>query len=122
MRPWKVTHSITLKDVMAKSFYEVLKVEPGIGSWELTKKYNACVSEYHPEKGGNVDIFKYIKLVYEVLKSPATRSEYDLHGKEKFQSKVMSLQSPVELPVSASSGVMASGKCKCRLLPSTKVS
>ena len=41
-----------------------------------------CMAKiYHPDKGGSALAFRYIKMVFEVLRDPRTRNQYDMLGK-----------------------------------------
>ncbi len=66
------------------SFYDVLGVLPGATNSMLRKAYGKLALKHHPDKGGDVEIFKYIAMVFDVLSSPAKRKLYDETGKGSF--------------------------------------
>jgi len=81
-KPKPVLHD--LKYFMALTFYEIFGVQPSASANAIKKAYNALALNYHPDKGGDVEVFKYIVMAYGVLLNKKTRSQYDAHGKAKF--------------------------------------
>ena len=66
------------------SFWDVLGVDPGSTTAQLRKAYGTCSLRYHPDKGGDQETFKFITMVYNVLKTPELRQKYDEQGKDPF--------------------------------------
>ena len=75
---------MTVADLMKLSFYEVLGVLPGVSNVMLRKAYGKLAMQHHPDKGGDPEVFKYIKRVYDVLTNNTTRERYDQNGKAEF--------------------------------------
>jgi curved DNA-binding protein CbpA len=48
---------------------------------EIKQKYRILAQIHHPDKGGDEEKFKRIKLAYEVLSDPVKREKYDSTGK-----------------------------------------
>ena len=46
----------------------------------IKQRYRTLAQMYHPDKGGDEDIFKHIKLAYEILSDPDRRKLYDITG------------------------------------------
>jgi curved DNA-binding protein CbpA len=46
----------------------------------IKQRYRTFAQMYHPDKGGDEDIFKRIKLAYEILSDPIRRKQYDITG------------------------------------------
>ena len=46
----------------------------------IKQRYRTFAQMYHPDKGGDEDIFKRIKLAYEILSDPDRRKQYDITG------------------------------------------
>ena len=54
---------------------------PVDASLEIIKQqYRTLAQMYHPDKGGDENIFKRIKLAYEILSDPVRRKQYDITG------------------------------------------
>jgi hypothetical protein len=69
---------------MDMSFYEIFGVPIGASPNAIRKAYNALALVYHPDKGGDNEVFKYICMAYTVLMDKKTRKDYDCHEKAKF--------------------------------------
>jgi DnaJ-class molecular chaperone len=65
------------------NFYQDLELDSACSFEEIRKQYRILAQRHHPDKGGDEDRFKRIKLAYEVLSDPARRKEYDATGKFK---------------------------------------
>ena len=46
----------------------------------IKQRYRTLAQMYHPDKGGDEEIFKLIKLAYEILSDPVRRKQYDITG------------------------------------------
>jgi curved DNA-binding protein CbpA len=46
----------------------------------IKQRYRTLAQMYHPDKGGDEEIFKRIKLAYEILSDPVRRKQYDITG------------------------------------------
>ena len=63
------------------NLYDELGLSPRCTFDEIKQRYRALAQQHHPDKGGDEDHFKKIKLAYEVLSDPSRRAEYDATGK-----------------------------------------
>jgi curved DNA-binding protein CbpA len=63
------------------NLYDELGLNSNCTSDEIKQRYRALAQQHHPDKGGDEDTFKKIKLAYEVLSDPSRRSDYDSTGK-----------------------------------------
>ena len=62
------------------TFYDELELPNNCTSDEIKQKYRILAQLHHPDKGGDVEKFKKIKLAYEVLSDPIKREHYDSTG------------------------------------------
>ena len=46
----------------------------------IKQRYRTLAQMHHPDKGGDEELFKRIKLAYEVLSDPIRRKQYDITG------------------------------------------
>jgi len=46
----------------------------------IKQRYRTLAQMHHPDKGGDEEIFKLIKLAYEILSDPIRRKQYDITG------------------------------------------
>ena len=46
----------------------------------IRQRYRTLAQMYHPDKGGDEEMFKLIKLAYEILSDPVRRKQYDITG------------------------------------------
>ena len=46
----------------------------------IRQRYRTLAQMYHPDKGGDEETFKSIKLAYEILSDPIRRKQYDITG------------------------------------------
>ena len=54
---------------------------PVDASLEIIKqRYRTLAQMHHPDKGGDEELFKRIKLAYEILSDPVRRKQYDITG------------------------------------------
>ena len=61
--------------------YEELDVARHATTEEIRQRYRILAQLHHPDKGGDEEIFKRIKLAYEILSDTIRRKEYDKTGK-----------------------------------------
>ena len=60
--------------------YQTLGVAKNATPDDIKKSYRKLASKHHPDKGGDVEKFKRMKLAYEVLSDPIKREHYDSTG------------------------------------------
>ena len=65
---------------MTTSLYDDLELPKNCTSEEIKQKYRILAQLHHPDKGGDVEKFKRMKLAYEVLSDPTKREHYDSTG------------------------------------------
>lgn len=61
--------------------YKVLQLSSTATESEIKKAYKVAALKYHPDKNqqsGATDMFRRVKLAYDVLKDPAQKREYDM--------------------------------------------
>ena len=46
----------------------------------IKQRYRTLAQMHHPDKGGDEELFKCIKLAYEILSDPVRRKQYDITG------------------------------------------
>jgi curved DNA-binding protein CbpA len=61
--------------------YEELDISRNATTEEIRQRYRILAQLHHPDKGGDEEIFKRIKLAYEILSDTIRRKEYDKTGK-----------------------------------------
>ena len=76
-------------------FYELLGCDAGAQPRTILRRFNALARIYHPDKGGSTVTYRYVHMVTEVLKNPATRAEYDANGKARW-AKVFASEAGTE--------------------------
>ena len=62
------------------TLYDDLELPKTCTSDEIKQKYRILAQLHHPDKGGDVEKFKRMKLAYEVLSDPIKREHYDSTG------------------------------------------
>ena len=62
------------------TLYDDLDLPKTCTSEEIKQKYRILAQLHHPDKGGDVEKFKRMKLAYEVLSDPIKREHYDSTG------------------------------------------
>ena len=60
--------------------YTELDVSVTASTEEIKQRYRTLAQMHHPDKGGDEELFKRIKLAYEILSDPIRRKQYDLTG------------------------------------------
>ena len=60
--------------------YTELDVSVTASTEEIKQRYRTLAQMHHPDKGGNEELFKRIKLAYEILSDPIRRKQYDITG------------------------------------------
>jgi curved DNA-binding protein CbpA len=60
--------------------YTELDVPVNASLETIKQRYRTLAQMHHPDKGGNEEIFKRIKLAYEILSDPVRRKQYDITG------------------------------------------
>ena len=71
---------VMINIVMTTSLYDDLELPKTCTSEEIKQKYRILAQLHHPDKGGDVEKFKRMKLAYEVLSDPIKREHYDSTG------------------------------------------
>lgn len=61
--------------------YDILCIEPTATQDEIKKAYRKLALRYHPDKGGDQELFKKLNGAYEILSNPQKRELYDNSGK-----------------------------------------
>ena len=60
--------------------YTELDVSVTASTDEIKQRYRTLAQMHHPDKGGDEELFKRIKLAYEILNDPIRRKQYDITG------------------------------------------
>ena len=60
--------------------YTELDISVTASTEEIKQRYRTLAQMHHPDKGGDEEMFKRIKLAYEILSDPIRRKQYDLTG------------------------------------------
>ena len=68
------------KQMEKKDLYAILGIQKGASKDAIKKAYRKKVKKYHPDKGGDENIFRDIQEAYEVLSDDEKRAVYDLTG------------------------------------------
>jgi len=63
------------------NLYNELQINVNSTLEEIRRKYRELAQIHHPDKGGDEEKFKKIKLAYEILSDPYRRKQYDETGK-----------------------------------------
>ena len=69
-----------VKCMEKNTFYDELELPKNCTFEEIKQKYRILAQLHHPDKGGDVEKFKRMKLAYEVLSDPIKREHYDSTG------------------------------------------
>jgi curved DNA-binding protein CbpA len=62
------------------TLYDELELPKNCTSDEIKQKYRILAQMHHPDKGGDPQRFKRIKVAYEILGDPEKRAHYDSTG------------------------------------------
>ena len=60
--------------------YDVLGVAIDASTEEIKQRYRTLAQLHHPDKGGDAELFKQVKLSYEILGDPLRRKDFDQTG------------------------------------------
>lgn len=63
------------------NLYEELGLSASATQEEIKQRYRSLAQTHHPDRGGDEEKFKRVKLAYEVLIDPVSRREYDTSGR-----------------------------------------
>jgi curved DNA-binding protein CbpA len=74
-----------LEELLAmRSWYDILGVSVAASRQAIKKAYTSLALVYHPDKGGDTQVFQFISHVYQVLYDNRTRAKYDREGRAPF--------------------------------------
>ena len=59
---------------------------PGALKKAVTVGYQKLALTHHPDKGGDPETFRYIRMAYDTLHIDKTRQKYDREGKSAFSA------------------------------------
>uniref|UniRef100_A0A0G4F337 J domain-containing protein n=1 Tax=Chromera velia CCMP2878 TaxID=1169474 RepID=A0A0G4F337_9ALVE len=62
---------------MAEKYYDVLGIHRSASAAEIKKAYRQLALKYHPDKGGDVEMFQSINAAYDCLSDDGKRCDYD---------------------------------------------
>ena len=65
---------------MNNTLYDDLGLLPDCTPAEIKQQYRILAHQHHPDRGGDEEQFKRIKLAYEILSDPVKRAHYDSTG------------------------------------------
>ena len=65
---------------MNNTLYDDLGLLPDCTQAEIKQQYRILAHQHHPDRGGDEEQFKKIKLAYEILSDPVKRAHYDSTG------------------------------------------
>lgn len=60
--------------------YEVLGIKKNASPGAIKKAFRSLAAKHHPDRGGDPEIFKQVKLAYDILSDPERRARYDQTG------------------------------------------
>jgi curved DNA-binding protein CbpA len=70
------------------NLYDELELPKNCTSAEIKQQYRILAQIHHPDKGGNEEKFKRIKLAYEILSDPTKRAHYDSTGEHYDETNI----------------------------------
>jgi curved DNA-binding protein CbpA len=59
------------------NLYNVLNLKESCDKQSIKNAYRKLVKKYHPDKGGDIDLYELITHAYNILINPESRKEYD---------------------------------------------
>lgn len=68
--------------------YTILEVTPQASDEEIKKKFRTLAQKYHPDRGGNEEMFKQVNLAYSILSDPARRKHFDKTGEYNINQSI----------------------------------
>ena len=74
----------SLVEIKEMNFYDALNVQPGATNAEIRRVFKAVALKYHPDKGGDPAIFRYLCTVRDILLNKAKREQYDFYGRDSW--------------------------------------
>ena len=80
-----------LEELREMSYYDVLQIPPSATGPQIQKAFRKLAMEHHPDKGGDGEVFKYIKHIVDVLMDEKQREKYDARGRDAFQKACASI-------------------------------
>jgi len=63
-------------------YYELLEIPKDADEKAIKQAYKKKAMKYHPDRGGDENMFKEVSKAYEVLSNPEQRQIYDMYGEE----------------------------------------
>ena len=69
---------------MEDDYYKILEIEKTASRDEIKKAYRQKALVFHPDKGGDEEIFKKITKAYEMLQNPKQINTNTGHGNTRF--------------------------------------
>jgi curved DNA-binding protein CbpA len=73
---------------MSNTLYDDLGLLPDCTPAEIKQQYRILAHQHHPDRGGDEETFKRIKLAYEILIDPIKRAHYDSTGENYSEANV----------------------------------
>lgn len=65
---------------MSQELYKLLGIERSASGSDIKRAYQRAALKHHPDKGGDVEMFKKVQQAYEVLSDDGKRKHYDMTG------------------------------------------
>jgi molecular chaperone DnaJ len=62
------------------NYYDLLGISKTASEEEIKRAFHKKAHEYHPDKGGDAEMFKKINEAYQVLSDKSKRAQYDRFG------------------------------------------
>ena len=66
------------REYIFNNFYDILEVNEDSTIEQIRKNYLKLAKKYHPDQGGNSEMFELVSQAYECLSKPEFRKNYDL--------------------------------------------
>ena len=77
--------------------YKVLSLSKDASLEDIKKRYKKLARKYHPDKGGDPQLFVYIDTAYKILSNNELRYEYDTKYLDEKDIKVSTFEELKEL-------------------------